>query len=69
VNDVPVFRRGKLICAPPSLDQARECTQQQLAMLYPGIKRSITPHQYPAGLELGLHKLKTSLVLQSRGER
>jgi hypothetical protein len=31
----------------------------------------MTPHQYVAGLELGLHKLKTKLVLKARipGER
>ena len=65
---VPIFRRGKLVYAPPDLNQARQRTQTPLAMLHPGIKRSINPHQYPAGLELSLHKLKTSLVLQARGE-
>ena len=28
----------------------------------------INPHQYPVGLESGLHELKTELILQARGE-
>lgn len=39
-----------------------------MAMLHPVVKRFVNPHQYPAGLELGLHELKTKLVLQARGE-
>ncbi len=65
---VPIFRRGQLVYQTPALDKIRERARQQLAMLHPGIKRSINPHQYPVGLELGLHELKTRLVLQTRGE-
>jgi nicotinate phosphoribosyltransferase len=65
---VPIFRRGKLVYEPPTLDEIRARVQQQLGMLHPGIKRSVNPHQYPAGLELALHDLKTKLVLKARGE-
>jgi nicotinate phosphoribosyltransferase len=65
---VPIFRRGQLVYRMPSLEQARQKVQQQLAMLHPGVKRFVNPHQYPAGLELGLHELKTNLVLAARGE-
>ena len=65
---VPVFRQGRLVYTSPELTRVRQRTQEQLAMLHPGIKRSINPHQYPAGLELGLHELKTRLMLQARGE-
>jgi nicotinate phosphoribosyltransferase len=65
---VPIFRRGHLIYAPPSLEEARKRAQEQLGMLHPGLKRAINPHEYPAGLEQGLDKLKTSLVLKARGE-
>ena len=65
---VPVFRRGQLVYQPPGLDEVRERARQQMAMLHPGIKRFINPHQYSVGLELGLHELKTRLVLQARGE-
>jgi nicotinate phosphoribosyltransferase len=63
---VPILRRGQLVYDPPSLGQIRERVQQQLGMLHPGIKRFVNPHQYVAGLELGLHELKTELVLKTR---
>jgi nicotinate phosphoribosyltransferase len=65
---VPIFRRGELVYESPLLEQTRERVRRQLAQLHPGIKRFVNPHQYPAGLELGLHDLKTRLVLQARGE-
>jgi len=65
---VPIFRRGNLVYQPPTLKEIRRRVQQQLAMLHPGIKRTVNPHEYPAGLELQLHDLKTRLVLKARGE-
>jgi nicotinate phosphoribosyltransferase len=66
---VPIFRGGQLVYDTPSLAQTRERARAQLTMLHPGLKRFVNPHQYPAGLELGLHELKTELVLKARGER
>jgi nicotinate phosphoribosyltransferase len=63
---VPIFRQGRLVYQRPSLDAIRERVREQLAMLHPGIKRFVNPHQYVAGLELGLHELKTKLILQAR---
>jgi nicotinate phosphoribosyltransferase len=65
---VPILRRGKLVYDPPSLEAIRARAQRQLAMLHPGIKRFENPHQYPAGLELGLHEFKTKLILRAKGE-
>ena len=53
---------------PPTLDAIRTHAQQQLTKLHPGIKRFDNPHQYPAGLELSLHDLKTKLILRAKGE-
>jgi nicotinate phosphoribosyltransferase len=63
---VPIFRSGKPVYDSPALDQIRARVQQQLAMFHPGVKRFVNPHQYPAGLELGLHELKTKLILKTR---
>jgi nicotinate phosphoribosyltransferase len=63
---VPILRRGKLVYRPPTLDSIRARVQSQLAMLHAGIKRLDNPHQYPAGLELTLHELKTELILRAR---
>jgi nicotinate phosphoribosyltransferase len=63
----PVLRRGKLVYDLPSLTAIRSRVQEQLASLHPGIKRFENPHEYPAGLELGLHEFKTKLILRSKG--
>jgi nicotinate phosphoribosyltransferase len=65
---VPILRRGKLVYDLPSLDEIRARAQRQLAMLHPGIKRLDNPHEYPVGLELTLHDLKTELILRAKGE-
>lgn len=63
---VPVFRRGALVYDLPSAEAARARTQEELARFHPSIKRRINPHEYPVGLELELHDLKTELVLKAR---
>jgi putative nicotinate phosphoribosyltransferase len=65
---VPIFRQGNVVYKAPTLDEIRNRVEQQLGMLHPGIKRSVNPHEYPAGLELRLHESKTQLVLKARGE-
>jgi nicotinate phosphoribosyltransferase len=65
---VPVFRAGKPVGALPNLETIRARLQHQLALFNPGVKRFTNPHQYPVGLELGLHELKNKLVLKARGE-
>jgi len=65
---VPVFRRGQLVYSAPGLGEIRQRVQAQLAMFHAGVKRLVNPHQYPVGLELGLHELKTQLILRARRE-
>jgi nicotinate phosphoribosyltransferase len=64
----PVIRHGQPVREQPSLEVIRERVQRQLGKLHPGIKRFENPHQYPAGLELGLHELKTRLILAAKKE-
>jgi nicotinate phosphoribosyltransferase len=66
---VPVFRGGKLVSPIPDIRESRRRTQAQLLQLHGGIKRFVNPHEYPAGLELSLHDLKTELVMKARGGR
>lgn len=63
---VPVLRGGRVVYRPPGLAEIRARVEQQLASLHPGIRRFVNPHQYPVGLELGLHELKTRLILEAR---
>jgi len=64
---VPVFRGGRRVYAPPPLAEVRARTKAQLARFHTGVKRFLTPHRFPVGLEKGLHDLRTRLVLEARG--
>jgi nicotinate phosphoribosyltransferase len=64
---VPVFRAGRRTWRAPSLEETRRRAQAQLAGFHSGIKRFLNPHQYPVGLEAGLHAMKTDLILRARG--
>jgi len=66
---VPIFQHGRQVYQSPALGEIRRRTQSQLARFHSGVKRFVNPHQYPVGLELGLHELKTELVLRARGEK
>lgn len=64
---VPILRRGEQVYEIPNLTVIRQRTQRQLGGFHDGIKRFVNPHQYPVGLELGLHERKLKLILKARG--
>jgi nicotinate phosphoribosyltransferase len=64
---VPIFKGGKLVYSVPGLDQARALRQERLQAFHPSILRLLNPHQYPVGLESGLHKMKLDIVMRERG--
>lgn len=59
---VPIFRDGKQVYESPSLGKIRETTQIHLNEMERGVKRSINPQWYPAGLEKSLYDLKMDLI-------
>ncbi len=63
----PVFRRGELVYECPPIGQIRQRTKDQLGGFHAGVKRFLNPHEFPVGLEAGLHQLKTDLILKARG--
>ena len=63
---VPVFRGGRLVYSAPPLAAIRQRTLDQIALLPPGVRRFLHPHQYRVGLERGLHERKTQLILKAR---
>ncbi|WP_242346446.1 nicotinate phosphoribosyltransferase [Anaeromyxobacter terrae] len=63
---VPVFRRGRRVYDPPPLTELRARTVAQLGRFHAGVKRFVNPHQFPVGLERGLHELRARLVLEAR---
>ena len=65
---VPIYRAGKLVYQAPALIEVRQRAQTQIGMFHSGVKRFVNPHEYPVGLELGLHEMKMKLILHARGE-
>lgn len=63
---VPIFRDGKAVYIPPPLSEIRRHTQDQLARLPEGVKRSTDPEPYPVGLEQSLHEHEMQLISQVR---
>jgi nicotinate phosphoribosyltransferase len=64
---VPVFKQGVLVYERPKIEELRKRTLAQLDSFHAGIKRFLNPHEYPVGLEAGLHQLKNELILKARG--
>ena len=62
-----IFVKGKNVYERPSIPAIKNYVEQELASLHSSIKRFANPHQYPVGLEKGLHQLKNELVLKYRG--
>ena len=65
----PVMRQGRIVAVAPSIHQVRDTARQQLAGFHASIKRFVNPHEYPVGLEQGLHELKTRLILDARATK
>ena len=64
---VSIFHEGKCIYCRPDIHRIRTHAMEQVNTFHPGIKRLENPHEYPVGLELGLHNRKTEMVLKARG--
>ncbi|MCC7384599.1 MAG: nicotinate phosphoribosyltransferase [Deltaproteobacteria bacterium] len=62
----PILRRGRAVYDPPPLQASRDRVIAQLSHFHAGIKRFANPHQYPVGLEQGLHRLKEQLISEAR---
>lgn len=62
----PVHRGGRRIAAVADLASARAHCQQELARFHPSCLRFDHPHEYPVGLERGLHERKLRLIQEAR---
>lgn len=63
---VPVFRQGEKIYQCPTLDSIRDRVREQLRRTPAAAKRFENPHEYPVGLERGLHELKSEMIRKAR---
>ncbi|SNC76055.1 nicotinate phosphoribosyltransferase [Hymenobacter gelipurpurascens] len=62
----PIFRRGKLVHALPTLEESRKRAHREVLSLDPSIRRFLNPHTYPVGLEETLNTFRTNLILEKR---
>lgn len=63
---LPVMRAGKVVAEAVSATEAKERAQRQLPKLHPTIRRTLNPHNYPVGLDIGLHQLRERMITQAR---
>jgi len=65
---MPVVRQGQRASEPPDLNAARRRTASQLARLHTSVRRFLHPHEYPVGIEVGLHELRDEMIRQTRDQ-
>jgi len=63
---VPVLRGGREVYTAPTPAESQARLREQLARFHPGIRRFDNPHEYPAGIEEGLHERRTRMILDLR---
>ena len=64
---VPIFRQGRLVYDPPSLEEIRHRRMVELIKVADGTKRFDNPDEYRVGLEKSLYTEREDLILEHRG--
>lgn len=62
----PALREGAVVANPETLDAIRARAKENLGRLHPTIRRFLNPHEYPVGLDIGLHELRNEMIQQAR---
>ncbi len=63
---VPMMRNGTVVAEPEDLETIRVRAQSQLARLHPAIRRFLNPHEYPVGIDIGLHEFRDKMIRDAR---
>jgi nicotinate phosphoribosyltransferase len=63
---VPIFRAGKLVYEPPTIEMSRDRLRKQLSCAPPKILQLNQPQPYKVGLERSLHELRSSLISRAK---
>ncbi|GAA4421396.1 nicotinate phosphoribosyltransferase [Bremerella cremea] len=64
-----VMQDGKRLGETEPLDKIRERAMQQISRIHPTIRRFMNPHEYPVGLDIGLHELRDQMIHDIRDKR
>lgn len=62
----PILRSGKQVAETEPIEQVRARAKEQVGKIHPTIKRFLNPHEYPVGLEIGLHELRARMIREIR---
>lgn len=63
----PVFRGGQTLpAAREPLAAIRQRAAAQLAGLHPAILRRLSPHEFPVGIDVGLHERRHAMIAHLR---
>lgn len=65
----PVMRRGARVGDVEPLDAIRARAIEQLKLVHPTIRRFMNPHEYPVGLDIGLHEVRDRMIHDIRGPK
>lgn len=63
---LPVLREGHVVAEKETFETIRNRRHQQLSNLHPTIRRLLNPHEYPVGLDIGLHELRDRMIHEAR---
>jgi nicotinate phosphoribosyltransferase len=62
----PMLRGGRRARPNESLESIRERAAGQVQALHPSIRRFLHPHEYPVGIDLGLHEFRQQQIAAAR---
>jgi nicotinate phosphoribosyltransferase len=62
----PALRSGKIVATKEPLEAARVRVSKQVQRLHASIRRFVNPHEYPVGLDIGLHELRNRMIHEAR---
>lgn len=62
----PALRGGQATGAAEELDVIRERVKNSIEQLHPTVRRLMNPHEYPVGLDIGLHERRMHMIDEAR---
>ncbi len=65
----PVMRAGESIAESESLESIRARAMEQMQLVHPTVRRFMNPHEYPVGLDIGLHEIRDRMIHETRDQR
>lgn len=62
----PIIRRGAVVAPAETISDARARAKRELERLHPTVRRLLNPHEYPVGIDIGLHERREQMIRDLR---